>query len=53
MSTSWFESLNEREHAGNLGEDERIMLKLISMYYVRRLRTGLIVLRIGTGGGLL
>jgi len=43
----------ERDHLGDLGIDERIILKLIFKKSDRRVWIGLIWLRIGTGGGLL
>ena len=51
----WFRwgNLMERDHLGDLGIDERIILKLIFNKSDRRVWIGLIWLRIGTGGGLL
>jgi len=51
----WFRwgNLRERDHLGDPGADVRIILKWIFKKWDRRVWTGLIWLRIGTGGGLL
>jgi hypothetical protein len=43
----------ERDHLGDLGLDGRIILNVIFKRLHRETWTGLIWLRIGTGGGLL
>jgi hypothetical protein len=49
----WLGYLRERGHLGNLGVDGRIILKWIFKTWDREVWTGLIWLRIGTGGGRL
>jgi hypothetical protein len=48
----WWEYLRERGHLKDLGMDGVIILKLIFKKWDRVACTGLIWLRIGTGGGL-
>jgi hypothetical protein len=48
----WWGNLRERDHVEDPGIDGRIILKLISEKWDGAW-TGLIWLRIGTGGGLL
>jgi hypothetical protein len=48
----WWGNLRERDHLGNLGVDEKIILKWI-FNKVREPRTEVIWLSIGTGGGRL
>jgi hypothetical protein len=49
----WWGNLRERDHLGDPGIDGRIRLRLIFRKWDEGLWTGLIWLRIGTGGGLL
>jgi hypothetical protein len=49
----WLESLKGRDHSEDLGEDGRIILKLILKTWLGRVWTGFIWLRIGTIGELL
>jgi len=49
----WWENLRERDHLRNPGTDERIILRWIFRKWDVGACTGLIWLRIGTGGGLL
>ena len=49
----WWEDLREGDHLGDLGVDERIILKWILKKRDEESWTGLIWLRIGTGGGRL
>jgi len=47
------QTLEERDHMQDLGVDGRIVLKWMVKKSEGETRTGLIWLRIGTGGGLL
>jgi hypothetical protein len=47
----WWGELRERDHVGDPGVDGRIILKCIFRRFDVGGRTGLIWLRIGTGGG--
>jgi hypothetical protein len=49
----WWGDPIERDHLKNPGVDSRIILKWIFKNWDRETWTGLIWLRIGTGGGLL
>jgi hypothetical protein len=49
----WWGDLRERDHVEDLGVDERIILKWIFKKWDGDAWTGLIWLRIGTGGGCL
>jgi hypothetical protein len=49
----WWGGLRERDHLGDLGVDKNIILKWIFETWDGKERTGLIWLRIGTGGGRL
>jgi hypothetical protein len=49
----WWAGLRERDHLGDLGVDRNIILKLIFKKWDGEAWTGLIWLRIGTGGGRL
>ena len=49
----WWGNLRERDHLGGLGVDGRIILKWIFRKWDVAVWTGLMWLRIGTGGGLL
>jgi hypothetical protein len=49
----WCEDLWGGDHLGDLGVDERIILKWIFKRWDGEAWTGLIWLRVGTGGGLL
>jgi hypothetical protein len=49
----WWGDLMEGAHLKDVGVDGRIILKYILKKWVREAWTGLIWLRIGTGGGLL
>jgi len=49
----WFGNLRERDHLEDLGVDGRIKLRWTFRKWDVRVLTGLIWLRIGTGGGLL
>jgi hypothetical protein len=46
----WLGNLRERDHLGNPGEDGRIILRWIFRKWDVRPRTGLMWLRLGTGG---
>ena len=46
----WWGNLRERDDLGDPGVDRRIMLRLIFMKWEVGVWTGLIWLRIGTGG---
>ena len=47
----WWGNLREREHLEDPGVDGRIILRLIFRMWDARSWTGLMWLRIGTGGG--
>ena len=47
----WRGNLRERDHWGDTGTDEKIILRWIFRKKDLGAQTGLIVLRIGTGGG--
>jgi len=47
----WWGNLRERDYLGDPGLDGRIMLRWIFRKWDVRVWTGLIWLRIGTGGG--
>ena len=49
----WWENLRERDHLGDLGLDRRTILKWSFKEWHRQSWTGLIWLRIVTGGGSL
>jgi hypothetical protein len=49
----WWGGLRERDHLEALGVDGRIILKWVFKKWDREAWTGLIWLRIGTGGGFL
>jgi hypothetical protein len=49
----WWEDLREGDHLGDLGVDERILLKWIFERWGGEAWTGLIWLRVGTDGGIL
>jgi hypothetical protein len=49
----WWGDLSEGDHFEDLGVDERIILKWIFKKWDGGAWTGLIWLRIGTGGGVL
>jgi hypothetical protein len=49
----WWRDLRERGHFKDLGLDGIIMVNWISKKWDGEARTGLMCLRIGTGGGLL
>jgi hypothetical protein len=49
----WCGNLRERDHLENPSVDGRIILRLIFRKWVEEAKTGLIWLRIGTGGGQL
>ena len=49
----WWENLSERDHLDDPGVNGRIILKWIFMALDRGASTGLVWLRIWTGGGLL
>jgi hypothetical protein len=49
----WWGNLSERDHLDDPGLNRRIILKWIFMAWNMGASTGLIWLRIGTGGGLL
>ena len=49
----WWGSLREGDHSEDPGVDERIILRCIFKKWYRETCTGLILFRIGTGGGLL
>jgi len=49
----WWWDLRERHHLEDLGIDGGIILKSIFNKWIRGARSGLIWLRIGTGGRLL
>ena len=49
----WWGNLRERDHWEDPGLDGRIILKYIFKKWVGEVLTGLIWLRIGTGGGRL
>jgi hypothetical protein len=47
----WWGNLREKEHLGDPGADGRIILRCIFMQWDVGVWTGLIWLRVGTGGG--
>jgi len=49
----WWEDLREGDHLGDLGVDERIILKWIFKRWDGEAWTGLIWLHVGKGVGLL
>jgi len=49
----WWGDLRERDHLEDIGADGRIILKWLSKKWDSDEWTGLIRLRIGTGGGRL
>jgi len=49
----WYANLKERGHLKDLGVGKRIILQHILQKYDWRMWTGLLWLRLGTGGGLL
>ena len=50
-TTFWLGNLRVRDHLGDLGIDRRIILRWIFRKWDVGVWTGLILLRIGTGGG--
>jgi len=48
----WWENLMERHHCEDPGLDEIIILRWIFRKWEERAWTGLVSLRLGTGGGL-
>jgi hypothetical protein len=49
----WYENLKERDHLEDLILYGRVMLKWLLKKKNERMCTGLVCLRVGTGGGLL